>query len=1303
MTRAVLVLIAAASLVLLLPAASGHIASASPNQQTPTEPDPFGLLLAILIDARDRGALQDDVSDLLTDLLIEHLIVPVTGETPRQIRERLDIDDLPSSEFLIAALIDAYEKEALPDDVSDLLADLFIEYLILPATGETPEQVRQRLDADFFVDRGFEHSDDENWKPSIESFTVAIYLQPDVAEYHQYRGWVYEHIGEHAKAIEDYTKAIQLDSAIVGLYTDRAHTYRHLGRYAKAIEDYDKAIELQPDYMPLYRDRANLRFLLDNYEKAIADYTKAIELEPDNAGLYVDRMWVYLESGDHHLAIADFDKAIELDPDNEWFRDNRPPSEPFPPSAPTRGIAGDLWADIILGKTDFSEIATNRVVPFKLFNPGGILIDRSSNPGKAYIWDSGNSRVLGMDLAECYEGPGPCSADLVIGQPSLFDRSACNGDSGIQNYPLRPKADADTLCGISSTAISPGEEHTFITMAVNDRGDIFVPDSHNSRLLRYDSPFENDSIADEVWGQSDFRGNLCNMGRPSPGPETLCFHSSFNRNTLNRYGNGAELDTEGNLWVADGGNNRVLRYPYDSENGEILKVADLVLGQPDLYSNWPGDSLNRFHAPSAIKFDPQGRLYVADTVNDRILIFDPPFRTGMSASSTFGSRFHEPTSLEIDPFNRGIWISDSGNHMIELWNHRGTQVLKVLGKESYQPDRRCGETHRILGDGDGGICESAGSIAVDGQGNILVPAFLGTSDIFRYPARIFESGNRALGQPDKRLFYPPVGANFTSPVNIHSSRGVAVWQDQLIVSDIERLLFWNGLDTLGNGQPPDGVVGSKFEEGYWTRCCGKIKADEAGRLWVLGFEGRKFIDVYQLPLSDYSVPIHTIWLDHQTFPVLGTGAEISVEDRIFGIAPSGSGEFLWLSDTDNHRVLRIRDPLTNPVVDVILGQDDHGGTKCNRVAPLRAHEPDTEGALRHPRPDTMCFPGAISIDNHGNLFVSDHSLEVGGNHRLLLFDTEALPPTNSTAIYGLAADKIFTRSAQSISNLWADRWETDVRVPYRNIDMLAATWEPAFDSSNRMVVGYNSYLAGRFVGVYDDPLGEEDLPDAYLYDFSSMPYTATFDDEDNLYVGDINRGRILVYRKSSDNPPSQRTATTTQATPPMPQYTATIHSVSPQPPRCVVRSSTQSDETILRLEVEGISEIKDTGFFQFNFRRVTGLIDMAASDTGRVDATGISIDMGRLDNPWRDHGKATLTLQITDSDGAPLSNWSPAFIIAEDKESCERESPVPGLIPSNAQAANPRIEDFVPYTPHPSPYEEYRARTQDPSVPPQNR
>jgi hypothetical protein len=73
-------------------------------------------------------------------------------------------------------------------------------------------------------------------------------------------------------------------------------------------------------------------------------------------------------------------------------------------------------------------------------------------------------------------------------------------------------------------------------MAIGDAGGLFVPDSYNNRVLQYDAPFELDALADRVWGQSSFSGNLCNRGLAAPTAETLCFHSSTNQNAVERYG-----------------------------------------------------------------------------------------------------------------------------------------------------------------------------------------------------------------------------------------------------------------------------------------------------------------------------------------------------------------------------------------------------------------------------------------------------------------------------------------------------------------------------------------------------------------------------------------------------------------------------------------------------------------------------------------------------------------------------------------------------------------------------------------------
>ena len=986
-------------------------------------------------------------------------------------------------------------------------------------------------------------------------------------------------------------------------------------------------------------------------------------------------------------AVSDWSGGFAIATDAEVCGAQRPrpaslPSSPLLPTGPpVRGESGDLWADIILGKPDFSEIGPNEVVPHKVFNPGGVVVDRSVDPGRAYVWDSGNSRVLGIDLAKCYAGEGPCSADIVLGQPSGYDHSACNGDGGFQNFPSRALAGPDTLCGMPDGAISPSEEHTHVTMAVNDDGDLFVPDSHNNRILKYESPFDNDTTADQVWGQDDFSGILCNRGNlTAPTAETLCFHSFTNRHRFNRYGNGAAVDGEGNLWVADGGNNRVLRFPIDSSTGEAAKAANLVLGQPGFTTARPGSGIATLHAPSAVAISRDGSVYVADTVNDRVLVFEPPFLSGMPASREFGSQFNRPTTLKVDPAGQGLWINDTGNSMIELWDLATESVSSIVGKTSYAPDGACPF-------GVFAFCQGAGGIGIDGRGNILAALAWRGQDVVRFPAPA--SGRRTIHQPDRHLFTRASKEyNHTGKRGVDSARGVAVWGDQLIVSDIRRLMFWNGLDGLTNGQPADGVVGDASYPGRHPDCCGRIKVDAAGRLWVLDFEGRRFVDVYQLPLTEHSIPIHTIWKNEVDFPVLGTEDRISLAD-IQGIAPVGRGEFLWLSDTEQHRVVRIRDPLTNPVVDVVLGQDNAQGTLCNQWVEREAHAGLPRSIATG---DTLCFPGALSIDRLGNLYVSDHALEIEGNERLLIFLAESIPTRNTSAIFAPHAARIFEDSAIRAAGLRFPRWTPEDMIDVTRLwSGTAATWETAFDSWNRMAVGYNAYAGARFVGLYDDPLGRDPLPTSYLYDVGSMPYTATFDDQDNLYVGDLNRSRVLVYFNPFGGPSNPARQPVPQSSPPdapVPEHPAAITSVDPAPPFCVLRGSTRPNETTLNLSVEGLPERRDFGL---QFRRVAVLHRewmpisrvLVSDDRSRITVR----DTGFWRHIWSEIDKAIITVRITERDGTPLSNWSPAFQLANDVQACGAVLPTPTATPSPTPTATPRptLVPSVTSTPIPTP------------------
>jgi hypothetical protein len=744
-----------------------------------------------------------------------------------------------------------------------------------------------------------------------------------------------------------------------------------------------------------------------------------------------------------------------------------PRLEPTPNPLPERGRAGDFWADVVLGQPDFTEITPYQVVPWKVFNPGGVTVDRSVSPGRAYIWDSGNSRILGIDLSTCYSGESPCSASIVLGQPSANRHSACNGDSGFQRYPMRATAGPNTLCGILEDTLSPLENKSYVNMAVSWQGDLFVPDVFNHRVLKYSQPFETDTIADSLWGQSTFQGNECNQGRwgpygePLPEANTLCQPE------------GVELDFVGNLWVADSGNNRVLRFPINSESGVISPTPDLVIGQPDFTTGNYGTDMRQFNRPTAVRVRSNSWLYVSDTENNRVLLFKPPFTNGMAAEDTFGYGLSNPWGLDVDPGNQGLWINDHGNQMVELWDWDGETVKKVLGRDSFPPDT---DVSSIISDSSGG------GLGIDTTGNVLVSVYVYGQDVYRFASPIPVPTPGQVYQPDRYLFSPPGGYNAYSPDEFRQGQSVATCGDQLVVSDGTRLMYWNDLRRLTNGKPPDGILGVT-QESFFPEFGSWISTTNDCKLWFIRTNGS--IDIYNMPLHSDSHPTR-IFEPGQSIDVLG-GGSLTMNIAISSVVvPIGNSDFIWVSEPNNHRVYRIRQPLVLPQVDVILGQTNPEGILCNRgLIPPPNTGTDLKASL-----DMLCFPSTLSIDRLGNLYVSDHAPEVEGNWRMLLFPKGIFTNNLTTALYAPAASKAFP----------------------------AMLWQAAFDLNNRMFAGYNPYVNGRFVGVYSDPTSDGVLPSEYLKDFGSWQHAVTFDRYHNLYVADGNRNRVLIYWNPSDLP-----------------------------------------------------------------------------------------------------------------------------------------------------------------------------------------
>ncbi len=145
---------------------------------------------------------------------------------------------------------------------------------------------------------------------------------------------------------------------------------------------------------------------------------------------------------------------------------------------------------------------------------------------------------------------------------------------------------------------------------------------------------------------------------------------------------GVAIDVaNGKLYVADSGNNRVLRYSYPITQDQ--PDAEHVFGQTGYVSGGSSCSSSGLNDPSCVVVDSTGRLWVADTSNHRVVWFDaahsdaatPPVADGVLGQGDFDTgtinrgagdgnaarnSMHNPMGLAIDSTGR-LWVADEQN------------------------------------------------------------------------------------------------------------------------------------------------------------------------------------------------------------------------------------------------------------------------------------------------------------------------------------------------------------------------------------------------------------------------------------------------------------------------------------------------------------------------------------------------------------------------------------------------------------------------------------------------------------------
>src|SRR6266550_609465 len=346
------------------------------------------------------------------------------------------------------------------------------------------------------------------------------------------------------------------------------------------------------------------------------------------------------------------------------------------------GVADLLSAQLNLNRTPsralgwpkltVSNFNPNLVEGREFNQPQGVAIDNSVAPPVLYVSDLANNRVLGWKNASSFSFGA--AADFVIGQPDFFSTT-----------PLGPGT------GVSAGLRSPAG------MAVDKNGNLYVIDTGNNRILRFPTPYNQPGrpLPDLVIGQTDLSCSTCS--RSNSGGISASTIALAGGNTI--LPASIVFDSQGNLWFTDAGNNRVLRYPVSAlgANASNGPAADLVLGQFDFVTGTPPaqtanptndlQSKTGMAFPSALAFDPTGRLYVTEFSGySRVLVFpanlQPPFSNGTAALRLMGVIVPSRTAPAPPPVNNTQFLNpqaifmvgnrpcvvDSGNNRILLFD-----------------------------------------------------------------------------------------------------------------------------------------------------------------------------------------------------------------------------------------------------------------------------------------------------------------------------------------------------------------------------------------------------------------------------------------------------------------------------------------------------------------------------------------------------------------------------------------------------------------------------------------------------------
>jgi uncharacterized protein (TIGR03437 family) len=702
-------------------------------------------------------------------------------------------------------------------------------------------------------------------------------------------------------------------------------------------------------------------------------------------------------------------------------------------------VAAPLVAQVTFSNTPSREFGqTTLVLPGPTSNapnliegrefnyPSGIAFDYSVSPPAVYVADTLNNRVLGWrNSAAVATGS---TADIVIGQLNFASNLVGGPGTGQSTGLLGPAA-----------------------VAVDSKGNLYVADAGNNRILRYPTPFQQTSpivTVDLVIGQQSVSsGTYPNAGNSKPSNQTVYFSYS---NHLSQ--SGLAFDSSGNLWTTDPLNNRALRFPAANlAAGTVQPAADMVLGQCDFVSSQgpqaPNNlqtNMNALVAPSGLAFDTAGRLYIADAYS-RVLEFQPPAANCQAADRVLG--------------------------------------IAVQNQQSQQPY----PTQYTLG--TAGACGPACS-----------------------PQGVFTLGNYlyVCDTPENRVVGYDIYSNWPAPTTTIPSPPE--------ISEIGQPGF-NGQPNLTSGQTNANQY-QPSSSSLYSPLAGAVN-NVTNEIWIVDTSNNR---VLVFPAPAYTSASRV--LGQLDFPYNAPNL-IDGEEVFFGQAggivvdKTSTPPHLYIADPGNNRVLGFMNAssvgtdshsILTQKADLVIGQPNLMSSQANyspsNTQLSQAQIPNSTG---------LSVPTGLAVDSNGNLYVAD-----SGNGRVLRFPQPFSQPSGSLQTANLVlGQSSFTTKIQDPS-------QSTMNTPYglalfngptgvSNAGGLAVS-----DLVHNRILIFNKPAGGDFTSgqAASIVLGQQNFTS------TSIPATATTaslnaprhiasDTSDFLYVADTGNNRLLVFANAS--------------------------------------------------------------------------------------------------------------------------------------------------------------------------------------------